>query len=83
MGLNCENSDEITTKFAKAQVERYVSSSAGFFFWSLKHGQGWDPWSFEKSVEKKWMDPEWWGASYLLKLKEEDTEEEDSRREEL
>ncbi|CAI5474611.1 unnamed protein product [Closterium sp. Yama58-4] len=60
LALLCDTSDDINTRFAKAQLQAYLASSAGSFFWSLKHGQGWDPWSFKASVERRWMTPALW-----------------------
>eukprot|EP00271_Cylindrocystis_brebissonii_P009938 TRINITY_DN2565_c0_g1_i1.p1 TRINITY_DN2565_c0_g1~~TRINITY_DN2565_c0_g1_i1.p1 ORF type:complete len:718 (+),score=135.32 TRINITY_DN2565_c0_g1_i1:62-2155(+) len=60
LALNCQTSDETYRKFGEAQISAYGSSSAGFFFWSIKHGQGWDPWSFRTCVDSGWLDPAWW-----------------------
>lgn len=62
LALLCKTSDEIYNAYGRAQVEAYSSASGGFFFWSLKHGQGWEPWSFQRAVEKKWLEPSWWGG---------------------
>lgn len=60
LALNCSTSDEIFKKFGEAQVECFLESSAGFFFWSLKHGQGWRSWSFQTCVENGWLSPTLW-----------------------
>ncbi|GJP30492.1 hypothetical protein CLOM_g15556 [Closterium sp. NIES-68] len=60
LALLCDTSDDINSRFAKAQLQAYLASSSGSFFWSLKHGQGWDPWSFKASVERRWMTPALW-----------------------
>ncbi|CAI7812542.1 unnamed protein product, partial [Closterium sp. NIES-53] len=60
LALLCDTSDNINSRFAKAQLQAYLASSSGSFFWSLKHGQGWDPWSFKASVERRWMTSALW-----------------------
>lgn len=72
LALLCETNDDIASQFAAAQVEVYMQASAGAFFWSLHHGQGWDHWSFKRSVERGWLDPSLWAWTSMNVLGDEE-----------
>eukprot|EP00850_Spirogloea_muscicola_P018599 SM000172S03072 [mRNA] locus=s172:152092:155525:- [translate_table: standard] len=57
----CQPDDGVYTAFGEAQVGAYTQASAGWFFWSLRHGQGWQPWSLKDCIEAQWIRPQWWG----------------------
>lgn len=45
-------------RFADRQFQIASKHSAGFFFWNYRLArEGWDHWSYRKSVENGWIDP--------------------------